>query len=165
MRNRAAAIRFWGVLLGLLVAHFALRPRLGDPRFAPDFVLIALLFLAIRTRPGVGAAAGFSVGLLTDAVAPTAFGAAAFATTGVGYLAGWLKAVFFADNLLVNALFVFVAAWARDVIEVLAGNQLSGGALAWQLLAFSPLAGLATSAAALVVLLFFRGWLRAGRSA
>jgi rod shape-determining protein MreD len=102
------------------------------------------------------------VGLLTDAVAPTAFGAAAFATTAVGYLAGWLKAVFFADNLLVNALFVFVAAWVRDAIEVLAGNQLSGGALAWQLLAWSPLAGLATSAAALVVLLLFRGWLRAG---
>jgi rod shape-determining protein MreD len=149
-------------MVGLVLAHFALRPRLGDPRFAPDFVLIALLFLAIRTRPGVGAGAGFLVGLLTDAVAPTAFGAAAFATTAVGYLAGWLKAVFFADNLLVNALFVFVAAWVRDAIEVLAGNQLSGGALAWQLLAWSPLAGLATSAAALVVLLLFRGWLRAG---
>ncbi len=149
-------------MLGLVVAHFVLRPRLGDPRFAPDFVLIALLFLAIRTRPGVGAGAGFLVGLLTDAVAPTAFGAAALATTVVGYLAGWLKAVFFADNLLVNALFVFVAAWVRDAIAVLAGNQLAGGALAWQLLAWSPLAGLATSAAALVVLLFFRGWLRAG---
>lgn len=162
MRNRAAALRFWAVMLGLVVAHFLLRPRLGDPRFAPDFVLIALLFLAIRSRPGVGAGAGFLVGLLTDAVAPTAFGAAAFATTVVGYLAGWLKAVFFADNLLVNALFVFVAAWVRDAIAVLAGNQLSGGGLAWQLLAWSPLAGLATSAAALVVLLFFRGWLRAG---
>lgn len=162
MRTRAAALRFWAIILALVVAHFAVRPRLGDPRFAPDFVLIALLFLAIRTRPGVGAGAGFLVGLMTDAVAPTAFGAAAFATTGVGYLAGWLKAIFFADNLLINALFVFVAAWARDVIEVLAGNQLSGGALAWQLLAYSPLAGITTSVAALVVLLFFRGWLRAG---
>lgn len=155
----ARTVRFWAVLLVLSLAHFALRPRLGDPRFAPDFGLVALLLFAIHTRPGLGALAGLGVGLLTDAVAPTAFGAAALADTLVGYLAGWLRAIFFADNLLVNALFVFAAAWLRDVVQVLAGNQLAGGALAWQLLAFSPLAGLTTAVAALAVLLVFRGWL------
>jgi rod shape-determining protein MreD len=150
-----------GLVLALLVAaQFGLRPRLGDPRFAPDFVLIALLFFAIRVRPAAGTIAGFLVGLVTDAVAPAAFGAATFALTLVGYAAGWLKSLVFADNLLVTGVFVFAAAWVRDVVEVLVSRQLQGGALAWQLLAFSPLAALSTAAVAAVTLLVFRGWLR-----
>jgi rod shape-determining protein MreD len=150
------------VLALLTAAHFVLRPRLGDPRFAPDFLLIALLFFAIRVRPMAGTAAGFALGLVNDAVAPTAFGATALALTVVGYLAGWLKAIVFADNLLITALFVFSAAWIRDAIEVLAAHQLVGGALAWQLLAFSPLAAVSTAAAATVTLVVFRRWLRQG---
>lgn len=159
MRNTPALARFWGLLLLLVALHFAVRPRLGDPRFAPDFALIALLFFAVRMRPGAGAAAGFLVGLMTDALAPTAFGSAALACTAVGYGAGWVKALTFADNLLINALFVFAASWLRDAVQVLAANQLAGGALAWQLLAWSPLSGLSTAAAAFAVLLVFRGWL------
>ena len=115
---------------------------------------------AIRSRPGIGAAAGFVVGLLSDAVTPTAFGAGALALTIIGFAAGWLKAVVFADNLLVNALFVFAASWLRDLFEVLASGQLHGEALASQLLVASPLAALGTTGAALVALLLFRGWLR-----
>ena len=161
MRSTAVRARFWGVMLLLVLAHFAVRPRLGDPRFAPDFLLIAVLFLAIRTRPAAGAIAGFVVGILTDAVAPTAFGAAALATTVVGFGAGWIKALFVTDNLLINALFVFAATWLRDIIQVLAGNQLAGGTLAWQLLGYSPLAALATAAAAFLVRLVFRSWIEA----
>jgi rod shape-determining protein MreD len=160
VRIAAPQVRVGLVLALLVAAHFVVRPRLGDPRFAPDFVLVALLFFAIRVRPMAGTIAGFLVGLVTDAVAPTAFGSAAIALTVVGYLSGWLKAVVFADNLLVNALFVFAAAWARDAIQVLVAQQLQGGALAWQLLALSPLAAASTAAAAAVTLLLFRGWLR-----
>jgi rod shape-determining protein MreD len=150
------------VLALLAVAHFALRPRLGDPRFAPDFLLVALLVLAIRVRPMAGAIAGFALGLLTDAVAPSAFGAATLALTTVGYLSGWLRTVVFADNLLVTVLFVFAAAWFRDAVEVLVARQLAGGALAWQLLAYSPLAAFATALAAAVTLVVFRRWLGQG---
>lgn len=162
MRIAPAQVRVGLVLALLVAAHFVLRPRLGDPRFTPDFILVALLFLAIRVRPMIGTSTGFVVGLVTDAVAPTAFGAAAFALTVIGYLAGWLKAIVFADNPLVNALFVFVAAWLRDAIQVLVAHQLQGGALAWQLLALSPLAAVSTAAAAAVTLLLFREWLRQG---
>lgn len=155
------AVRLTAVLLALVVLHFVLRPRLGDPRYAPDFVLIALLVLAIRTRPGTGAAAGFVVGLLADAVAPTAFGAGALAGTVVGCLAGWLKAFVVVDNVIVGALFVLAAAWLRDAIRLLAANQLGASGLAWQLVAVAPLAALTTAVAALVVLLLVRGLLAA----
>ena len=151
--------RFAVVLALLVLAQYALRPRLGDARFAPDFLLIAVLFLALQTRPAVGAVAGFVVGLLTDAVASTAFGASALATTLVGFAAGYVRNLFVADNLLVNALFVFVASWLRDIIQVVASNQLGGTALLWQLFVLAPGAALATAAAAAVARLLFRSWL------
>jgi rod shape-determining protein MreD len=159
MRHVVARVRLWGVLLLLAGLQFGVRPRLGDPRIAPDFILVALLFFAMRSRPGLGAVAGFLVGMASDALAPTAFGAAALAHTSVGFLAGWVRALFVVDNVLVGALLVLVAAWLRDAIQVLAAHQLVGRALAWQLLGYSPLAGLATAAAASIALLVFRSWL------
>lgn len=158
MRIAAPRVRL-GIVLALLVAaHFALRPRVAPSPLAPDLVLVAVLFYAIRSRPGAGAAAGFLVGLLLDAVTPTAFGANAFALTIVGFVSGWLKAVVFPDNFLVNAVFVFAASLARDVLLVLAAGQLRSGA--GVLLVTSPFAALSTTAAALLALLLFRGWLR-----
>jgi rod shape-determining protein MreD len=157
-------VKLAAALLILVAAHVVLRPRFAPSRYAPDLVLVALLFLAIRTRPAVGAIAGFAVGLLSDAVAPTTFGAGAFALTIVGFAAGWLKAVVFADNLLVNALIVFAASWLRDVLQIAASNQLRGGALGMQLLVVSPAAALSTAAAAIVALFVLRGWLTAAPS-
>ncbi len=161
MRVAPDRLKLAAALLILVALHFMLRPRFAPSRFAPDLVLVALLFFAIRTRPAVGAVAGFLIGLLSDAVAPTTFGAGAFALTIVGFAAGWLKAVVFADNLLVNALIVFAASWVRDILQVAASNQLRGGALGMQLLVLSPAAALSTAAAALVALLVLRGWLTA----
>ncbi len=161
MRVPADRLKLTAALALLVAAHFLLRPRFAPSRFAPDLILVALLFLAIRTRPAVGAVAGFVVGLLADAVAPTTFGAGAFALTTLGFAAGWLKAVVFADNLFVNALIVFAASWLRDVLQVAASNQLRGGALGMQLLVLSPGVALSTAVAAMVALLLLRGWLTA----
>ena len=66
--KRRAADRYPIVIvIGLLLAlHFYLRPRLWDGRGAPDFLMLALMLVAIRSRPGVGAVVGFLVGLTTD---------------------------------------------------------------------------------------------------
>jgi len=153
-------LRLAAVLVVLLLAQLWLRPTLFPGRFAPDFVLVALLFFAVRSRPGAAAVAGLVVGLLTDAVTPTTFGAAAFALTIVGYAAGWLKALVFADNLLVTAVFVFAASWVRDLLELAASNALRSGAVGTQLLVVSPVAALSTAAAAVVTLFLFRPLLR-----
>ena len=146
------------LVMGLLVLlHFYLRPRLGSARVSPDFLLIALVLFAMRSGPGAGALAGFVVGIVNDALTPAAFGAGALAHTVVGYLAAWGRAVFFADNMLVNAAFVAVALWVRDFILLLASGT-GQGRLLLELTLNSPLQALSTAGFALVLLAAIREW-------
>jgi rod shape-determining protein MreD len=155
--SRASRLQLAGILALLVVLHFYLRPRLWGARVSPDFMLIALTFYAMRSGPGAGAVAGFLVGLAADALTPARFGAGALAHTTVGYLAAWGRAVFFADNLLVNAAFVAVAVWVRDLLVLLAsGTGLQQ--LFLELTVYSPLQALTTAGFAVLVLAIFRQW-------
>lgn len=160
MKLQDVRFRLWIVVALLLAAQVIARPWFAPSPFTPDFVLVALLLYAMRSRPGAGAVAGLVVGVLSDAVAPTTFGAGAFSLTVVAFAAGWLKAVVFADNLLVTAVFVFAASWLRDLLELAASGALRSGAVGAQILVLSPAAALGTAAVAVVVLLLFRPWLR-----
>lgn len=146
------------VLLLLVAAHFYLRPRLWDSRAAPDFLLLALLLLAIRSRPGTAAVAGFVVGLVTDVLTPASFGAGALAHTAVGYLAAWGRAVFFPDNLLVNAGLFALGTWLRTLIVLLASGT-GGAELAGTLAVWSPIQAILTALSGVVVVVIFRDWL------
>lgn len=164
MKRRSDLYRFL-TLIGLLVLlHFTLRPWLGNPRWAPDFLLLALMLYAIRARPGRAAVAGFTVGILTDSLVEAAFGAGALAHTVVGYLQAWGKAVFFPDNLVVNLSFFMAGAWIRDLLVLLAGGQTDFTALVWQLGTWSLLRALTTTMTGAVVLILFRDWLKIGMS-
>jgi rod shape-determining protein MreD len=154
---RANRIQLVLVMALLVVLHFYLRPRLWSARVSPDFMLIALVFFAMRAGPGAGAVAGFLVGLGYDALTPAAFGAGALAHTVVGYLAAWGRAVFFADNLLVNAGFVAAALWVRDFLLLMASGTPQGRLLV-ELTLNSPLQALSTGVFALLVLAAFREW-------
>jgi rod shape-determining protein MreD len=156
--TRAERNRMLVVLLILLALHFYVRPRLGYPRVAPDFLLIGLLIYCIRSRPGDAALAGFAVGLVSDALTPSSFGAGALADTLVAYLAAWGRAVFFADNLLVNAGFFAIGLWLRNLVVLLASSTAGHGAAA-DLLLWSTLQALTTAAAGVMVLVIFRRWL------
>jgi rod shape-determining protein MreD len=156
---------FWlsVVFILLIVLHFTLRPVLAW-RAPIDFLVIALLLVAVRTRPGTAALAGFALGLLADSLTPESFGAGALAMTIVGFGASWLKAAFFADNIALNGIFIFAGKWAFDTIFLLAEHRLQGTDLLVQLLLWSPLAAAATAVAGLVVLLTVRPVLGAPRS-
>jgi rod shape-determining protein MreD len=143
------------VLLMLLVLQFYVRPRLWNARVSPDFLLIGLMLFAMRSGAGAGAFVGFLVGLIEDTLTPARFGAATLAHTLVGYLASWGRAVFFADNMLVNAAFVAVGLWLRDLI-VLVASETDHKQLFTQLTLYSPVQALTTAAFALVVLVTFR---------
>ena len=152
----------WGSILRtviccmiLIMLHYTVRPLLGW-RAPIDFMLIAALFGAVRMRPGVAALYGMALGLISDALAVTGFGAAALALSIVAFSASYLKAVFFADNLALNAFFLFVGKWVFDIIVVLAARRIVGAELAMQIFVWSPLAAALTALAGAIVLTMLR---------
>lgn len=154
---RANRVQLVVVMTLLVVMHFYVRPRLWDARISPDFLMIALVLFAMRSGPGAGAVAGFAIGLAADALTPARFGAAALAHTIVGYLAAWGRAVFFADNVIVNAGFIAVGVWVRDLLLLLASGT-SGGELLREMFVYSPLQAATTAAFGALILVAFREW-------
>jgi rod shape-determining protein MreD len=154
---RGARLRFTLVFLLLLGLQFYVRPRLFDARVAPDFLMLGLILFAIRSRPGDAAILGFLIGLTSDALAPTRFGAGALAHTVVGYLAAWGRAVFFADNILVTAGVIALGVWLRNLILLVTAG--TGGNLLFEMAVRSPLQALSTAVAGVLLVMIFRDWL------
>lgn len=147
----------------LVLLHYTLRPLLGW-RAPMDFLLLALLLASIRVRPAAAALIGLAMGLVADSLTPESLGAAAIAMTIVGYLASWLRAVFFADNLALNAFFFFLGKWTFDIIYFLVEQRLGGIELVQQLLLWSPLSAAATAVAGILLLLMMRPMLEPSRA-
>jgi rod shape-determining protein MreD len=147
----------------LVLLHFTLRPLLGW-RVGPDFLVIALLLVAIRVRPGTAAVLGLLMGIVADSIELHAFGAGALAMCCVGFAASWLKAVFFADDMFLNAFFFFSGKWAFDVIFLLAERRVGGGELLRELLVWSPITAVVTALWGLLTLLILRPILRPSRT-
>ncbi len=143
------------VFLALVVLHYTLRPVLGW-HASIDFLAIAVLLVAVRARPGVATIVGFAVGLVSDAMMPGAFGAGALSFSIVAYAASSLKAAFFADNVALNAVFVFLGKWVGDLIFLAAEHRLSASEFLSQALLWSPLAAAVTAVVGVAVLLLVR---------
>ena len=142
MRGLVAA-RVGLIVLVLLVLQFTVRPFLGW-RAPIDFLTIGALLAAVRVRPGAAAAIGLVLGLIADAITPSAFGSGALALTLVAYGASTLKAVFFADNAALSALFVFAGKWIFDIVYLVSERRVRGAELLVQLLRGAPLAAAGT---------------------
>jgi rod shape-determining protein MreD len=149
------AVRTALVCLILIVLHYTLRPLLGW-RASIDFLLIAMVFGAVRMRPAGAAVYGFIIGLAADSLTLGAFGAGALAGTLVGFAASWLKAVFFADNLALNAFFLFIGKWAFDLVYVLMERRMGGTEMLMQIIVWSPLAAAVTAFAGVVAIAVLR---------
>jgi rod shape-determining protein MreD len=151
----ATLVRTAIVCLILIVLHYTLRPLLGW-RASIDFLLIALVFGAVRMRPAGAAILGFVIGLAADSLALGAFGAGALAATIVGFAASWLKAVFFADNLALNGFFLFVGKWLFDLVYVLMERRMHGTEMLMQIIVWSPLAAAVTALAGVLAIAVLR---------
>ncbi len=138
----------------LVVLHYTLRPVL-EWRTSIDFLLIALLLASVRIRPGAAAVLGFAMGLVADSLMVGAFGAT-LAMTVVGFAASWLRAVVFAENLVLHAAFFFAGKWLFDIIFLLVERRVKGLDLVFQLLIWSPLTAMVTALAGLLVLIIMR---------
>ncbi len=139
----------------LVGAHFGVRPLLGG-RASVDFLVIAILFAAVRIRPGLAAMLGFAAGLAIDALVPATFGAGILVMTCVAFGASWTKAAFFTDHIALTGLFVFVGKWVFDTGYVLIGGGARGLDLAVQLILWSPASAALTATVAVVLLTAFR---------
>jgi rod shape-determining protein MreD len=135
----------------LLVLEFTLRPLLAW-RASIDFLMIALLIGAVRLRPGLAAVYGLLLGMVADSLAAGGFGAGALGMSLVAFGASWLRAVFFADNLVLNGFFLFLAKWVFDLVYLVVGHQVHGSELAMQIFVWSPLSAAVTAIAGVAVL-------------
>ena len=153
--NWGAAVRTAIVCLILIVMHYTLRPLLGW-RASIDFLLIAIVFGAVRVRPAGAAIYGFLLGIAADSLALGAFGAGALAATVVAYGASYLKAVFFADNLALNGFFLFVGKWLFELIYVLMERRMQGMEMLMHIAVWAPLAAAVTAVAGVIAITVLR---------
>jgi rod shape-determining protein MreD len=153
--NWYGALRTALVCAILIILHYTLRPLLAW-RASIDFLLIALIFGAVRMRPGLAAVFGLLLGLVSDSLAISALGASALGYTVVGFAASWLKAVFFADNLVLNGFFLFIGKLTYDLIFLIAMHRVQGGELAMQIFVWFPLSAAVTALAGVFAMLLLR---------
>lgn len=158
MRRSSDRIRVAIVITILLLLEFYLRPSLIEARGAPDFLLLSLLLLCLRASPGSAALMGLVVGLVIDVLSSGRFGANMLAHVLIAWAAAWGRAVFFADNLAVNAGLFFAGTWVRNLLVLLLSG-VSFGTLASEALVWSPLQGASTALVGLIVVVLFRDWL------
>lgn len=153
--NWTSAVRTFLICAILIALHYTLRPLLAW-RASVDFLIVALLLGSVRLRPGFAAVYGLLLGLMGDSLGAGAFGVGALGMTMVGFAASWLKAVFFADNLALNAFFMFLGKWVFDLIFLIVGHRLHGGELAMQIFVWSPLSAAVTAVAGAIALTLLR---------
>ena len=153
--NWGATVRTIVLCVVLIVLHYTLRPLLAW-RASPDFLIIALLVAAVRVRPGVAAIFGLILGLASDSLALSAFGAGALAMTLIGFAWSRLKAVFFADHVLLNGFFLFLGKWAYEVVMTLMERRTHGAELLMQILVWSSLSAAVTAVAGVLALMLLR---------
>ncbi|HEX2718164.1 MAG TPA: rod shape-determining protein MreD [Gemmatimonadaceae bacterium] len=139
----------------LVVLHYTLRPVLGW-RTSVDFLVLALLLASVRMRPGAAAVLGFAIGLVADSLSVGSFGSAALAMSVVGFAASWLRAVVFAENLVLHALFFFAGKWLFDILFLIVERRVRGLDLVFQLFIWSPLTAMVTALAGIVVVILLR---------
>lgn len=156
--NLRRTLRAVFVFALLVVLHYTIRPLLGW-HVSIDFLVVGVLLMAVRVRPGTAALIGFLTGIVADSLTPATFGAGALAMTGIGFAASWLKAVFFADNIVLHAFFFFIGKWVFDAIFLFAARGSSLGEYATQLFLWSPLSAALTAVTGVVMLLIFRALL------
>lgn len=147
---------FWLTMAVLVVLHFILHISFGLGRSAPDLMTVAVLLSARQLTGGAAAGVGFLAGLLEDAVALGAFGAAAVTQTVIGYVGARSRDLFVGDSLLFLTLYLFVGAWLQDALYYGVAEAVRRGTAVERLLLQAPLEAAYAAAAGVVAILVYR---------
>ncbi|HUF88791.1 MAG TPA: rod shape-determining protein MreD [Gemmatimonadota bacterium] len=92
---------------------------------APDFVLVLVVYGAIRLGALGGASLGFVAGLFRDTLLLTHFGVHALGLTVIGYIVGKLRESLYLDSPAVDLLLLAVS---KMILDVLVLGVVAGGA-------------------------------------
>ncbi|MDX1660805.1 MAG: rod shape-determining protein MreD [Gemmatimonadota bacterium] len=112
---------------------------------APDFLVIALVYGAIRWGAAAGSALGFALGIFRDTLYLLDFGIHALGMTALGYVIGKLRDTLY---LSARAVDLLLLAGTKVVIDVLVlGAAAEGAWTAFEMRFFweAPLAALYTT--------------------
>ena len=82
-----------GILLGLILLQITFGRLIGIMDIQPDFVLVGLIIVALRTGQLPATIAGFATGLILDLSIGEVVGLGAFAKTWAGFIAGYFFSV------------------------------------------------------------------------
>ncbi|MCI0434635.1 MAG: rod shape-determining protein MreD [Gemmatimonadetes bacterium] len=108
--------RFFVFIAILATLHFLLHVGLGLGREAPDLLIVAALIAARRMSAAGAVTLGFSLGLIEDTLAIAGFGVRAFALAAAAFLGARSQAVIDGSGALFMPVYLFVGAWAADVL-------------------------------------------------
>lgn len=92
---------------------------------APDFVLVLVVYGAIRLGALGGASLGFVAGLFRDTLLLTHFGLHALGLTVIGYIVGKLRESLYLDAPAVDLLLLAVS---KMILDMLVLGVVAGGA-------------------------------------
>ncbi len=149
------------VVAALVAGHYAVRPFL-PPRVSVGFLLVGVLFLAVRVRPGGAAVAGLVAGLAADASGALPLGTTSLVWIALAFLAARTRAVLFGEQAVVAGVAAFGASWVGDLLLALARPSGTSALSAASLLVWSPLGALLTAGLAIGVHLLARDASRPG---
>lgn len=113
------------LFLQAVSAHF-----LG--RLSPDFLIVALVYVALYRGSLAGEVLGFGFGLIRDALSFGAFGARALAGVVIGYMVGRTSRRLDESHWLFQMGLVLLATFAERWIVSLMENVFSGIPLRWE---------------------------------
>lgn len=141
-----SAGRFAAFATTCLLATILLEDALTIGGARPDFVLVLLVYGAIRRGAAGGAAMGFVLGIVRDALVLYAFGLHALGMTLIGYAVGKLRDTLYLSAPAVDLLLIAGAKLALDVLVV--GGAAGGNWATFEMRFFweGPLGALYTAA-------------------
>lgn len=150
-----SALGFWIFIFVLVVLHLVLRVAIGLGTVAPDLMTIAVLLAARRLKGSGAAALGLVLGILSDALVLTTFGALGLVNSIVGFLGARSRDLFEGDSLLFAVVYIFLGKWLHDALYF-TFTQSAQSATWGSLLTAAPVTALYTAGAALVALMLYR---------
>ena len=115
-------ICFWLIIAILLIAFQKIViNRLAIYQAAPDLILIATVYCALRYGVGLGESFGFIGGIFQDVFSVYLFGTSALVKTIIGFITGHLKRKLDFSNKITLMIIIFCASLLNYLICYLVG--------------------------------------------